>query len=289
MVMLEWGSCGQMAVSAATAEAGDPTPSRRRAVPGLRVLRAAARRAPGAAVSRPDRSAPTRCCSPRSGSSPGRPTDLPRPLIAAVVSDLVRRGVRALEAFGRTAEAAELTGPATVSRGCRARDRRRSATARSTSACSTPTSCWTPASWWCRTAPYFPRLRLELEQGPRLEGRASRRRWSGCWRARSCEQPVGAGSNSVPVQTAGAACSTDSSWASSSAKVKVPVGRSFLPSRYSRLTAARMPSAIESRDCRRHQGGAVARVGDVADVDLHGGHPGQPQQIPGSAVRPAVT
>jgi hypothetical protein len=45
------------------------------------------------------------------------------------------------------------------------------------------------------------------------------------------------------------ACSTDSSWASSSAKVNVPVGRSFLPSRYSRLTAARMPSAIESRVC----------------------------------------
>ena len=44
------------------------------------------------------------------------------------------------------------------------------------------------------------------------------------------------------------ACSTDSSWASSSANVKVPVGRSFLPSRYRRLTAASMPSAIASRD-----------------------------------------
>ena len=33
--------------------------------------------------------------------------------------------------------------------------------------------------------------------------------------------------------------------ASSSANVKVPVGRSFLPSRYSRLTAARIPSASD--------------------------------------------
>ncbi|COX62562.1 Uncharacterised protein [Mycobacterium tuberculosis] len=31
--------------------------------------------------------------------------------------------------------------------------------------------------------------------------------------------------------------------------MNVPVGRSFLPNRYSRLTAARMPSAMASRVC----------------------------------------
>ena len=37
-----------------------------------------------------------------------------------------------------------------------------------------------------------------------------------------------------------------------------------------------------------HQHGPVPRIGDVADVDLDGRHPGQPQQIPGPAVGPAV-
>ena len=40
--------------------------------------------------------------------------DLPSTLIAAVVGDLVRRGVRALEAFGRTAEVGELSDPTSV-------------------------------------------------------------------------------------------------------------------------------------------------------------------------------
>src|SRR5271170_6691947 len=33
---------------------------------------------------------------------------------------------------------------------------------------------------------------------------------------------------------------------------------------------------------------AVMRVGDVADVDLDGGHPGQPEQIPGPAMGAAI-
>ncbi len=40
---------------------------------------------------------------------------LPRSLIAAVVGDLVRRGVRALEAFGRTADVSDLADPQAVS------------------------------------------------------------------------------------------------------------------------------------------------------------------------------
>jgi hypothetical protein len=42
------------------------------------------------------------------GVEPGKPEDLPSLLIGHVVSELVRRGVRALEAFGRTTEASEL-------------------------------------------------------------------------------------------------------------------------------------------------------------------------------------
>jgi hypothetical protein len=42
------------------------------------------------------------------GVEPGQPDGLNSLLIGQVVSELVRRGVRALEAFGRTAEAAEL-------------------------------------------------------------------------------------------------------------------------------------------------------------------------------------
>ncbi len=47
------------------------------------------------------------------GIDPGEAAqELSRTLIAAVVGDLVRRGVRALEAFGRTAEVAALSDPA---------------------------------------------------------------------------------------------------------------------------------------------------------------------------------
>jgi hypothetical protein len=49
------------------------------------------------------------------GVEPGEDAEtLPRTLIAAVVGDLVRRGVRALEAFGHTAEVAELVDPHVV-------------------------------------------------------------------------------------------------------------------------------------------------------------------------------
>ena len=107
--------------------------------------------------------------------------------------------------------------------------------------------------------PYFPRLRLELDKGLgwKAEVEAALER---LLESAQLQQPVGGGiagrgvgsSSSEPL-TPSAACSTDSSWASSSAKVNVPVGRSFLPSRYSRLTAARMPSAIASRVCVVHQ------------------------------------
>ena len=102
-----------------------------------------------------------------------------------------------------------------------------------------------------RQHPYFPRLRLELEQGLgwKADVEAALER---LLETAQLQQPVGAGASPASGRAGQLgltrpACSTESSWASSSAKVNVPVGRSFLPSRYSRLTAARMPSAIESR------------------------------------------
>ena len=62
MVMLEWGSCGQVAVSCEPDDEGVGDRRRDDALPGLRVLRSAARGAARARCSRPDRSAPTRCC-----------------------------------------------------------------------------------------------------------------------------------------------------------------------------------------------------------------------------------
>ena len=57
MVMLEWGSCGQVA-TAAPADAAEGEA----AVPGLRLLRAAAGGAAGAPVSHRAGVAPTPCC-----------------------------------------------------------------------------------------------------------------------------------------------------------------------------------------------------------------------------------
>ena len=89
---------------------------------------------------------------------------LTRALVAAVVGDLVRRGVRALEAFGRTAEAAELADPQLVSPDLR------SAVA-TLGDCSVE-QCVVDADFLADVgfqivAPhrYFPRMRLELEQG----------------------------------------------------------------------------------------------------------------------------
>ncbi len=227
---------------------------RGRAVSGVRVLRAAGA-VPRARYFPPDRSAPTPCCSPRSGSSPATmPTRCRDSLIAAVVGDLVRRGVRALEAFGRTAEVSRFVRPAdgvagaTPGRGGAGgllgrpvRARRRPVAGRrlrrGLARIRTSRGCgWSSSRGWA--------------------GRPmSRRRWSGCWKPRSCSSRSGrarapASAVGLSLGLTRPACSTDSSWASSSAKVNVPVGRSFLPSRYSRLTAARMPSAIESRVAR---------------------------------------
>ena len=88
--------------------------------------------------------------------------------------------------------------------------------------------------------PYFPRLRLELDKGlgwkaeveaalerllanAQLQAAGRRGFYGGKCVA---DQP-----RAVRNRPAWLARSTDNSWASSSAKVNVPVGRSFLPSR----------------------------------------------------------
>jgi hypothetical protein len=115
MVMLEWGSCGQVAVQCAdaTGDGADDPPLPRGDEPCLGY----AFYAPPRAVPRA-RHFPTGPVSADAvlltslGVESGDGAEaLPRTLIAAVVGDLVRRGARALEAFGRTAEVSELLDP----------------------------------------------------------------------------------------------------------------------------------------------------------------------------------
>jgi hypothetical protein len=120
MVMLEWGSCGQIAVRCPDREAAvgdvyeDPPVS----------LGAADEPCLGYAFYAPPGAVPRARLFPTGpvsadavlltslGVESGHAAEgLPRSLIAAVVGDLVRRGVRALEAFGRTAEVTELMDP----------------------------------------------------------------------------------------------------------------------------------------------------------------------------------
>lgn len=117
MVLLEWGSCGQLAVPSHVDLVPEVADVAAPAVSGDEPCLGFALYAPPRAI-------------PRAGLFPTGPvsadavllttvgvesdtngTDgdgLTRALLAAVVGDLVRRGVRALEAFGRTAEATEL-------------------------------------------------------------------------------------------------------------------------------------------------------------------------------------
>jgi hypothetical protein len=166
MVMLEWGSCGQLAVSCEPEQA-DVTSS---SSSGDEACLGFAFYAPPRAVPRAGRF-PTGPVSADSvllttvGVESGDDADgLTRALMAAVVGDLVRRGVRALEAFGRTAEAAELTDRQLVSPELRP-------AIEVLGDCSVE-QCVIDADFLSDVgfqivAPhrYFPRMRLELEQG----------------------------------------------------------------------------------------------------------------------------
>lgn len=158
MVMLEWGSCGQVA----TAETGD-TPDDDAACLGFVLY------APPGAVPRAQRF-PTGPVSPDAVllTSMGAETDdaegVEALLIGQVVNELVRRGVRALEAFGRTLEAADRLGADPV-------DPELAAIVEALGDCSFE-RCMIDADFLLSAGftvvaphPYFPRLRLELDKG----------------------------------------------------------------------------------------------------------------------------
>ena len=167
MVMLEWGSCGQIAMACA------PEPGRQDIAPaelrGDSACLGYAFYAPPGAVPRARRF-PTGPVSPDAVLLTSLGVDvsddsgvLPRGLIAAVVGDLVRRGVRALEAFGRTpgvltlepgAVPADLLPVIEVLGDC------------STEQCIIDVDLLAESGFEVVSAhPYVPRLRLELEQG----------------------------------------------------------------------------------------------------------------------------
>ena len=197
MVMLEWGSCGQIALP-------DPTAGGARSEPALgqelpHQLEAAcvgyALYAPPGAVPRAS-SFPTAPVSPDAvlltsmGIEPAHADTLPRQLIAQVVEDLIRRGVRSLEAFGRTPESAELVDVLRAPPELRP-------VVEPFGDCSFE-QCMIAADFLLDVGftvvephPYFPRLRLELDQGlewkAEVEGALERL-------LESAElQPVGAG------------------------------------------------------------------------------------------------
>jgi hypothetical protein len=98
------------------------------------------------------------------GVEPGQPDGLSALLISHVVTELVRRGVRALEAFGRTAEAVELLDTAHA-------DPQLLPAIEALGDCSFG-ECMIDAGFlldvgFTVVAPhrYFPRLRLELDKG----------------------------------------------------------------------------------------------------------------------------
>lgn len=167
MVMLEWGSCGQIAVACG------PEPGQQDIAPadlrGESACLGYAFYAPPGAVPRAGRF-PTGPVSADAvlltslGVDAGDDTGvLPRGLIAAVVADLVRRGVRALEAFGRTsavlsvdpaAVPADLRPVLEVLGDCSAEQ------------CIIDADLLSEAGFEVVSPhPYVPRLRLELEQG----------------------------------------------------------------------------------------------------------------------------
>ena len=160
MVMLEWGSCGQVAAPVAD----DDGPPVDEDDPCL-----------GYALYAPPRVVPRALRFPTGpvsadavlltsmGVEPGQFGGLENQLIGHVVSELRRRGVRALEAFGRTAAAAELLAPDA--------DPELKQAVVALDDCSFET-CMIDAGFLIEAGfsvvtphRYFPRLRLELDKG----------------------------------------------------------------------------------------------------------------------------
>ena len=160
MVMLEWGSCGQVASAAPEegVQADDELPCL-----GY-VLYAPPRAVPRAQLFPTGPVSADAVLLTSMALEPGQADTLPHALISQVVDELVRRGVRALEAFGRTAEAGELLDPAAV-------DPELRPAIEVLGDCSFD-QCMIDADFlldagFTVVAPhrYFPRLRLELDKG----------------------------------------------------------------------------------------------------------------------------
>lgn len=190
MVMLEWGSCGHVATATPDDRSQTDAPclgyvfyAPPRAVPR-------AQRFPTAPVSA------DAVLLTSMGIEPGQAADdLPHGLIARVIDELVRRGVRALEAFGRTPAASDLQDPHVVSPDVRP-------VLEALGDC-TVEHCVIDAEFlkdvgFVVVAPhtYFPRLRLELDKGLgwKAEVEAALERLLENARL---EQPVGAGSSTA--------------------------------------------------------------------------------------------
>ncbi len=197
---------------------------------------------------------------------------MPRNLIAAVVGDLVRRGVRALEAFGQTAEVTELLDPRAVPPALRP-------VVEVLGDCSVD-QCVLDADL-LRDAGfvvvaqhrYFPRLRLELEQGLgwKADVEAALER---LLETAQLQQPVGAGArpvlSEVGLRRADAAGLLDGQLVGQQfGESECACGTVVLAEQVQPLD--RGQDALGDRVARLsgHQQVAVARVGDVADVDLH--------------------
>jgi hypothetical protein len=190
MVMLEWGTCGQVA-TAISDEHSDTEP------PCLGYVLYA----PPGAVPRAHRF-PTAPVSPDAvlltsmGIELGHAADdLPHSLLARVIDELVRRGVRALEAFGRTPAASELSDPQLADPDTRP-------VLESLGDCSVD-RCIIDAEFLQDVGfvvvaqhPYFPRLRLELDKGLgwKAEVEAALERLLA---SAQLQQPVGAGAGNV--------------------------------------------------------------------------------------------
>lgn len=163
MVMLEWGSCGQVATAGTDDGAGDSAVDADEPCLGYVLY------APPRAVPRAQRF-PTGPVSADAvlltsmGLEAGQPDTLATMLIAQVVSELVRRGVRALEAYGRT--------PAAIGLGeSGALEPDLQPAIESLGDCSFEV-CMIDADFLQDVGftvvaphPYFPRLRLELDKG----------------------------------------------------------------------------------------------------------------------------
>ncbi|RDH75604.1 acetyltransferase [Mycolicibacterium moriokaense] len=206
MVMLDWGSCGQIAASLpaggrtgaddAGEDCGDAPclgyafyapPS---AVPRARLFPSGPVSAD--AVLLTSLGIDAGAAHTRSGMDPSA-DGLSQSLIVAVVGDLVRRGVRALEAFGRTEATAELADPRLV-------PAELAPVVEVLGDCSVD-QCVLDADFLEQVGfvevskhRYFPRLRLELESGlgwkAGVEAALER-----LLESEKLKQPVGAGSN----------------------------------------------------------------------------------------------